>query len=75
MLQPEELKQAQGYKIAGSTKANVTEQIDDVVPVNMSKALCDNLLASEDPSLSTFGGGLAPDSEAEVPPFGGAIEL
>jgi len=40
----------------------------------MARALVVNLLASEDPSLSSFGGGLAADPDAEVPPFADVID-
>ncbi|WP_254810691.1 DNA cytosine methyltransferase [Natronosalvus amylolyticus] len=73
MLQPRELKQAQGfpaeYDIAGSTKADVTEQIGNAVPVNLARALAGHLLAAETPSLSTFGGGIAENPDASVPDF------
>lgn len=73
MLQPDELKQAQGfpagYEIAGDTKKDITAQIGNAVPVHLARALVCQLLADETPSLSTFGGGLAADPDAEVPDY------
>lgn len=58
MLKPEELAAAMGfptdYKFAGGTKKSVTKQIGNAVPVNLSKALCEQLLTGEAPSLETF---------------------
>lgn len=72
MLQPRELQQAQGfpadYEIVG-TKADRTEQIGNAVPVHLAKALCRHLLADETPSLSTYGGGIQADPDAEVPEY------
>lgn len=72
MLQPNELKQAQGfppeYDIVG-TKAERTEQIGNAVPVNLAKELCKHLLSTSDPDLSTYGGGASPDPEYEVPDY------
>ena len=57
MLQPCELKQAQGfpedYEIAG-TKTERTEQIGNAVPVNLAKALVESLLTDELPTLTDF---------------------
>lgn len=73
MLQPDELKLAQGfpadYEITGSSKKTKTAQIGNAVPVNLARALVCQLLADETPSLSTFGGGLAADPDAEVPDY------
>ena len=73
MLQPRELKQAQGfpehYELAGDTKKTVTAQIGNAVPVNLARALCRHLLVNETPSLSTFGGGVTADPDAEVPEY------
>ncbi|WP_344222840.1 DNA cytosine methyltransferase, partial [Aeromicrobium tamlense] len=61
MLQPDELKQAQGfpadYEIAG-TKADRTEQIGNAVPVHLARALCKHVLTAQDPSLATYGAGI-----------------
>ena len=76
MLQPEELKQAQGfpesYDIAG-TKSDRTEQIGNAVPVNMASALCKHVLTARDPSLSTYGGGISPDDGADIPDYPGVV--
>ncbi|SEO48179.1 DNA (cytosine-5)-methyltransferase 1 [Halorientalis persicus] len=73
MLNPQELKQAQGfpaeYDICGSTKKAVTEQIGNAVPVHLATALCQYVLASENPSLSTYGGGISEEPNAEVPDY------
>jgi len=73
MLQPRELKQAQGfpahYELAGDTKSDVTEQIGNAVPVSLARALARHLLADETPSLSNYGGGIQPDPDAEVPDY------
>lgn len=78
MLEPDELKQAQGfpegYDLAGETKTDVTEQIGNAVPVNLARALCRHLLVDETPSLSTFGGGITADPDAEVPEYSEGIE-
>jgi len=78
MLEPDELKQAQGfpadYELAGGTKKAVTEQIGNAVPVNLARALCRHLLVNETPSLSTFGGGINADPDAEVPAYSEVIE-
>jgi DNA (cytosine-5)-methyltransferase 1 len=72
MLQPDELKQAQGfpadYEIVG-TKQNRTEQIGNAVPVNMAKALCTHALTPGDPDLGTYGGGISDDGGAGVPSY------
>lgn len=71
MLQPAELKQAQGfprdYEIAG-TKTDRTEQIGNAVPVNLAKSLVKHVLTAEDPSLGTFGGGVRGD-EPDIPDY------
>lgn len=73
MLKPDELKQAQGfpedYEIVGSTKKCVTAQIGNAVPVHLARALVLHLLADETPSLSTYGGGIQADPNAEVPEY------
>jgi len=60
MLQPRELKQAQGfppdYAIAGN-KGETKKQIGNAVPVNLACALTKELLATEEPSLDTFVSG------------------
>jgi len=72
MLQPSELKQAQGfpadYEIVG-TKTDRTEQIGNAVPVNLAKSLCKHVLTAEDPSLATFGGGLPDEPDGEIPSY------
>jgi DNA (cytosine-5)-methyltransferase 1 len=72
MLQPRELKQAQGfpadYDIAG-TKTDRTEQIGNAVPVNMAKALCEHVITDENPSLASFGAGSFGDGDAEIPSY------
>jgi DNA (cytosine-5)-methyltransferase 1 len=72
MLQPRELKQAQGfpagYDIAG-TKSERTEQIGNAVPVNLARALCKHLLTADDPSLATYGGGISADPDADIPDY------
>jgi len=73
MLQPDELKQAQGfpaeYEIVGS-KAERTKQIGNAVPVNLARKLCEHVLTSEDPSLASYGGGFTADDEADIPSYG-----
>lgn len=72
MLQPEELKQAQGfprdYDIAG-TKADRTEQIGNAVPVNLAKSLCKHVLTAEDPSLASYGAGITEKGDVEIPEY------
>ncbi|MFA1612034.1 DNA cytosine methyltransferase [Halobellus rubicundus] len=72
MLQPAELKQAQGfpadYELVG-TKTDRTKQIGNAVPVGLAKALCKHVLTAEDPSLATYGGGLADDPDADIPSY------
>ncbi len=72
MLQPRELKQAQGfppdYDIAG-TKTDRTEQIGNAVPVNMAKALCKHVLTADDPSLASFGAGFAGEEDPDIPAY------
>lgn len=57
MLQPRELAAAMGfpsdYEFAGN-KGETTEQIGNAVPVNMAKALCERLLATDSPTLDSF---------------------
>lgn len=73
MLQPDELKQAQGfpsdYAICGDTKKDITAQIGNAVPVHLATKLVHHLLADETPSLSSFGGGISANANAEVPPY------
>jgi DNA (cytosine-5)-methyltransferase 1 len=73
MLQPRELAAAQGfpedYDFAGDTKADVTEQIGNAVPVTLASRLVEHLLTSGDPSLSTYGGGITDDPDAGVPDY------
>lgn len=61
MLQPRELAAAQGfpesYEFAGGTKADVTEQIGNAVPVNLATALCERLLDAGNPTLDAFASG------------------
>jgi len=72
MLQPRELKQAQGfpadYEISG-TKTDRTEQIGNAVPVNMAKALCKHVITDENPSLGSFGGGIEADDDPQIPNY------
>ncbi|WP_311171777.1 DNA cytosine methyltransferase [Halobellus ordinarius] len=72
MLQPRELKQAQGfpadYELCGN-KTDRTSQIGNAVPVNLAKALCKHVLTATDPSLATFDGGLSEQPDAEVPSY------
>jgi DNA (cytosine-5)-methyltransferase 1 len=72
MLQPDELKQAQGfpesYEIVG-TKAQQTEQIGNAVPVNLAKTLCKHVLTAEVPSLASYGGGISRNEEADIPSY------
>ncbi|APX98729.1 DNA cytosine methyltransferase [Natronorubrum daqingense] len=78
MLEPHELKQAQGfpesYELAGGTKKSVTAQIGNAVPVNLARALCRHLLVDETPSLSQFGGGVTADPATNVPAYSEVIE-
>jgi len=73
MLQPDELKQAQGfpadYELVGDRKKDITAQIGNAVPVNLSASLVGHLLADDTPSLSNFDAGLSPDPDAEVPNY------
>ena len=63
MLQPRELAAAQGfpdgYEFAGETKKARTAQIGNAVPVNLAKALVNEVLTGEEPSLTTY----SPDPE------------
>lgn len=72
MLQPRELKQAQGfpadYRIVGS-KEDRKKQIGNAVPVGLASALVEHVLTADDPSLGTFGGGVRADPDAEVPEY------
>lgn len=76
MLQPRELKQAQGfpadYDIAG-TKKDRTKQIGNAVPVNMAKALCKHVITEENPSLASFGGGIKADDDPDIPAYEEAV--
>jgi len=73
MLEPDELKQAQGfpadYRITGSSKKCRTKQIGNAVPVNLASALVRHLLGDETPSLSTFGAGLQAEADVDVPAY------
>lgn len=73
MLQPRELKQAQGfpadYEIAGSSKKTRTKLIGNAVPVNLARALTRHLLVAEAPSLAAFGAGRTEDPDATVPAY------
>ncbi|SHG78832.1 DNA cytosine methyltransferase [Halobaculum gomorrense] len=64
MLQPRELAASQGfpadYEFVGDTKASRTAQIGNAVPVNLARALVNEALTGDAPSLATFG-------EQEVP--------
>lgn len=72
MLQPDELKQAQGfpedYAISG-TKENKKKQIGNAVPVHLAKNLCKHVLTAEDPSLATYGGGISGDADVDIPDY------
>lgn len=72
MLQPAELKRAQGfpdeYELATSTKRDKKKLIGNAVPVNTAAEIVGTLLTEKRPSLGTFGGGL-PESDAEVPAY------
>jgi DNA (cytosine-5)-methyltransferase 1 len=72
MLQPRELKQAQGfpddYDLAGN-KADRTEQIGNAVPVTLAKNLCKHVLTAGDPSLASYGGGITTDDGSGVPDY------
>lgn len=72
MLQPDELKQAQGfprdYDTAG-TKADRTKQIGNAVPVGLAKSLCKHVLTAEDPSLASYGGGLTETDDIDIPEY------
>ena len=72
MLQPHELKRAQGfpadYELTG-TKTDRTSQIGNAVPVGLAKSLCKHVLTAEDPSLASFGGGIESDPDASVPDY------
>lgn len=72
MLKPTELKQAQGfpqsYTLTGTKTENI-KSIGNAVPVSLATNLCKHVLSSTDPSLSSFGGGLNPDSNADIPSY------
>jgi DNA (cytosine-5)-methyltransferase 1 len=72
MLQPRELKQAQGfptdYEIVG-TKEDRTKQIGNAVPVQTAKALCKHAITAGDPDLGSYGGGIQRDDDATVPSY------
>jgi DNA (cytosine-5)-methyltransferase 1 len=76
MLQPRELAAAQGfpedYDFAGDTKADVTEQIGNAVPVHLATALCEQLLTAGGPTLDSFFG--TSDSTASAVPDGGEAD-
>jgi len=76
MLQPRELKQAQGfpkdYELVGN-KADRTEQIGNAVPVNLAKCLCKHVLTADAPSLASYGGGITGESGAAVPDYEGVV--
>lgn len=61
MLKPSELQQAQGfpadYEIVGN-KSEQRKQIGNAVPVNLATALVRKLLTGDEPSLTTYGGGV-----------------
>jgi DNA (cytosine-5)-methyltransferase 1 len=68
MLQPRELKAAQGfpddYHIAGN-KTETTKQIGNAVPVSLAKALCKQLLLpTSQPTISRFDHGESSNSTA-----------
>jgi DNA (cytosine-5)-methyltransferase 1 len=73
MLQPDELKQAQGfppdYTITGDRKKDRTAQIGNAVPVHLAQALVRHLFSNQTPSLSTFGAGITGEPEADVPDY------
>lgn len=64
MLQPRELAAAMGfppdYEFRG-TKTDTVEQIGNAVPVNLAEALCERLLAGDEPTLRSF----AQEAEAD----------
>lgn len=72
MLQPDELKKAQGfptdYKLSG-VKSDKNKQIGNAVPVNLAKSLCKHVITETDPSLATFGGGITEASDVEIPDY------
>ena len=72
MLQPHELKQAQGfpqsYTLTG-TKTDALKSIGNAIPVSLATALCKHVLSADDPSLSSFGGGLSKGSATDVPSY------
>jgi DNA (cytosine-5)-methyltransferase 1 len=57
MLQPRELKRAQGfpddYEIRG-TKTDTTRQIGNAVPVNLAQTLIESLLGQTLPALTDY---------------------
>ncbi|MFW5903723.1 MAG: DNA cytosine methyltransferase, partial [Halolamina sp.] len=72
MLQPRELKRAQGfpadYEISG-TKADRVGQIGNAVPVTLARTLTTHVLTTTDPDLGTYGGGVRADPDAEIPDY------
>ncbi|MFB6071129.1 MAG: DNA cytosine methyltransferase [Halanaeroarchaeum sp.] len=72
MIQPRELKQAQGfpedYEIAG-TKTQRTKQIGNAVPVNLARNLVKHVLTLQEPSLGSFGGGISEEPDVEIPEY------
>lgn len=73
MLQPDELKKAQGfpddYEITGSSKKTQTGQIGNAVPVNLARNLVRHLLSDTTPSLTNYGGGIQPETDVDVPSY------
>jgi DNA (cytosine-5)-methyltransferase 1 len=57
MLQPRELKRAQGfpddYEIRGN-KTETTKQIGNAVPVTLAQRLVESLLSSSEPALTDY---------------------
>lgn len=73
LLEPEELKLAQGfppeYEITGGTKKAKRKQIGNAVPVNLGKALVKHVLADQTPSLTTYGAGITAEPDAQHPEY------
>ena len=73
MLDPPETKQAQGfpadYEITGDTKRSRRKQIGNAVPVGLSAAIVEHILATDEPSLSTYGAGFPTDGDVDIPSF------
>ncbi len=72
MLKPTELAAAMGfpdgYHLAGN-KTETVEQIGNAVPVHLATTLVGHVLASNDPSLASFGGGITGEEDVEVPEY------